>query len=454
MKVVMIGSGYVGLTTGVALSYIGHEVSIIDIDVKKIDKLKNRIPPFHEQGLEQLLQETSSSMSFYDHWEGINLDVDIIILAVGTPSKSNNEADLSYVEDAARQIGNKLTRNMNPLIVNKSTVPIGAADKVKQIIMQTCTAKGFVSHIQVASNPEFLREGEALYDSFYPDRIIVGVDSDFARNQLYSLYQPILERTFKPLSVLPKARNATLPPFISTSPNSAELIKYAANSFLAMKISFINEFANLAEQVGADITEVARGIGLDERIGTRFLNAGIGWGGSCFGKDTRAIIQTGKQYGSEMSIVQTVVQTNDKQRELVVKKLQNYLKVLRGKTIGILGLAFKPNTDDIRDAPSIDIIQRLIDLGVYVQVYDPLAMEQCKLSHPSLDIHYTETAEEVFNQAHAIILVTEWEEFRTLSYQHLVQRMRNNLVIDGRNFLNGEIITEYGYTYSGIGKGS
>lgn len=295
MKVTIVGSGYVGLTTGSALAYLGHQVMMLDTDTEKIHRLKEGDIPIHERGLTEILQESRANIRYSSDWNEFDPTVDVIIIAVGTPDKGNGIPDLTYVEAVAKSIGERITQANSPVIVNKSTVPIGSAARVKSITQQALKRRGVQQEVEVASNPEFLREGEALHDTFYPDRIVIGVESQKARSILHELYRPILEQTFIPPKMMTRPENYSLPTLITTSPTSSELIKYAANSFLAMKISFINEFANLAEQVGADISEVARGIGLDKRIGSRFLNAGIGWGGSCFGKDTAAIIHTAKQ---------------------------------------------------------------------------------------------------------------------------------------------------------------
>jgi UDPglucose 6-dehydrogenase len=453
LKITIIGSGYVGLTTGTAFAYLGHKVTLLDIDKNKIDKLRKGISPIYENGLDTLLNEVKDNITFIDSWEFFKPDAEIIIIAVGTPSKTNGDADLTYVERVAVELGNRIEDNSELVVVNKSTVPIGSASRVKTIINNILEERKVNATIHVASNPEFLREGEALFDTFYPDRVIIGVDSETAKNKLHSLYQPILEQTFIPPKNIERPVGYSLPALITTNPTSAELIKYAANSFLAMKISFINEFANLAEKVGADITQVARGIGLDTRIGTRFLNAGIGWGGSCFGKDTKAILYTAKQYNSDMKLVEATIEANYKQREVVIKKLQSILKVIRGKTIGILGLSFKPNTDDLRDAPSLDIIRKLLSLDAIVKVYDPIAMDNCKQQHPELDIKYEENAEDVFINSDAVVLVTEWDEFKRLPFIELGEKMNHKVIIDGRNALNPDIFVKNGFIYSGIGRG-
>lgn len=453
MKVLIVGSGYVGLTTGSALAYLGHEITLLDINEDRILRLRDGEVPIHERGLAEVLEESKENIQFTSSWEDFNSNVDIVIIAVGTPNKGNGDVDLTYVEIVAKSVGERLTENSHAVIVNKSTVPIGSAKRVKTIIEHELKKRGIVKNIEVASNPEFLREGEALYDTFYPDRIVIGVETDTAKHRLLSLYQPLLEQTFTAPRSVKRPDGVSLPSIITTSPTSAELIKYAANSFLAMKISFVNEFASLAELVGADITEVAKGIGLDKRIGSRFLQAGIGWGGSCFGKDTAAILYTANQYNYDMPLVQATIKTNYKQRETIIRKLQLELKVLRGATIGVLGLAFKPNTDDLRDAPSLDIIRGLIELGAIVKAFDPIAMTNCRVQNRDLDVQYAQSAQELFEGCDGVVLITEWEEFLHLPYSKLAKRMKKKLIIDGRNVLDKEALRKSGIIYRGIGRG-
>ncbi|QHT59914.1 UDP-glucose/GDP-mannose dehydrogenase family protein [Paenibacillus lycopersici] len=453
MRVLIVGSGYVGLTTGSALAYLGHEITLLDIDADRIMRLKDGEVPIHEKGLNELLSEARHNMNFISTWNDFDSSADIVIIAVGTPNKGNGDVDLTYVEVVAKSIGERLNPDSETIIINKSTVPIGSARRVKTIIEQELKKRNIVKSIDVASNPEFLREGEALFDTLYPDRIVIGTESQSATNRLLNLYKPLLEQSFIPPISIKRPEGLPLPSIITTSPTSAELIKYAANSFLAMKISFINEFAGLAELVGADIKEVTKGIGQDSRIGSRFLNAGIGWGGSCFGKDTAAIMYTANQYNFEMPLVHATIKTNYKQRESIIRKLQSELKVLRGSTIGVLGLAFKPNTDDLRDAPSIDIIRGLLELGANVKVFDPVAMNNCKKQYPNLNVVYTQSADEIFEDSHGVVLITEWEEFLHLPYLKLANQMKNKLIIDGRNVLDKELMLKCGVSYKGIGRG-
>ncbi len=452
MKVTIIGSGYVGLTTGVALAYIDHQVTLLDIDQQKIERLANGEIPIYEPGLKELLEDAKKNISFISSWDSFDPTTDVVIIAVGTPMRENGDADLSFVEAVAKSIGQRLISEKQPIIVNKSTVPIGSAAYVKSIIEQQCKKRGLQIDINVGSNPEFLREGVALVDTFYPDRIVIGADNKMTANQLQQLYSTILHQEYKPHDSLPKPKDYTESVLHITNTTSAEMIKYAANSFLAMKISFINEFANLAEKVGADIQEVAKGIGLDKRIGSKFLHAGIGWGGSCFPKDVLAISLTAEQYGFEMSMLKSTIEINNRQREWVIKKLQETLQTIRGKTIGILGLSFKPNTDDLRNAPSIDIIHKLIELGATVKVYDQIAMINFKNQYPALPLEYAEQVEDVFEEAHAVALLTEWKEFQKLDFEKTSSKMKRKIMIDGRNAFNSDAFKKAGYTYVGVGR--
>lgn len=452
LKVVIVGTGYVGLTTGLSLAYLGHKVYCIDKNQEVVENLKKGIPTIYESGLKELLEETKKDITFSDELATYLPDADVIVIAVGTPSKSNGDCDLTYVEGVAEEIGNNLTPGKVPVIVNKSTVPVGTCRRVEVVVQDKLQQRDIDMDVLVASNPEFLREGVALNDTLYPDRIVVGADDVRAINVLRQMYAPILEQTFTPPKVVPRPEGYELPAFVTASATSAELIKYASNAFLAMKISFINEFAGLAEKVGADIQEVARGIGLDKRIGPRFLMAGAGWGGSCFPKDTRAILHTGSQYGYEMPLVESTIKVNQRQRLCMVEKLQSLLKVIRGSTIGILGLSFKPDTDDLRDSPSIDIIHRLLELGGRVKVYDPIAMENCKKQYPDLDIEYCSSIEELVKGCDAVTLITDWKEFSYIDWEEAGDLMRQKIIVDGRNMLQKEDLKETGFQYTGVGR--
>lgn len=451
LKVTIVGTGYVGITTGLSLAYLGHKVTCVDKNPEIISKLQAGQPTIHENGLDELLEKTKKNTKFTTELSDAN-GSDVYIIAVGTPCKDNGDADLVYVESVAKEIGNYLPSGKKAVIVNKSTVPIGSAKRVETVIKERLARRGVEANIIVASNPEFLREGIALNDTFYPDRIVVGADDVSAYNTLRQLYAPILEQTFTPPQSVPRPQGQELPAFVTTSTTSAELIKYAANSFLAMKISFINEFAGLAERVGADIKEVARGIGLDKRIGANFLAAGAGWGGSCFPKDTKAIIYTGSLYDYEMPLVDASVRVNTRQRKSIVEKMQASLKVIRGNTIGILGLAFKPETDDLRDSPAIDIIQMLTNMGARVKVYDPVAMDNCRCQYADLEIEYATTVEELVKDCDAVALITDWKEFAYLDWGKIGKSMNQRILIDGRNMLDKDDLEQKGFMYIGIGR--
>ena len=451
LSIIVIGTGYVGLTTGLALSYLGHQVTCVDKNPEIIQRLRQGKSPIYEPGLEELLKEQKGRIEFVDSIDAFIPKADIAIVAVGTPSKVNGDTDLTYVEEVAREIGAAMVTDQSLLVVNKSTVPIGTARRVKTVLEEELSKRCVHSNFSVASNPEFLREGAALHNTLFPDRIVVGADEIDSVNLLRQMYAPILDQTFIPPKNLVRNEGYSLPPLVITSPTSAELIKYTANAFLAMKVSFINEFAGIAERVGADIREVARGIGLDNRIGPNFLNAGVGWGGSCFPKDVRSIIYTGNQYGYDMSLVKAALEVNSRQRKTVIEKLQATLKVIRGSTIGVLGLAFKANTDDIRESPAIDVIEGLLEMGARVKVYDPIAMEKYRQDYPRQEVIYADSVGQAAFEADALVLLTDWEEFRHINWEEVGACMKGSVFIDGRNLLQKEEMAQLGFSYLGIG---
>ncbi|MCL4418517.1 UDP-glucose/GDP-mannose dehydrogenase family protein [Patescibacteria group bacterium] len=452
LKVVIVGTGYVGLTTGVCLAYLGHRVTCVDVNEKIISELNIGKPTIHEPGMEELMVLARNNLVFSFSLKEAMPEADIVVIAVGTPSKNNGDADISAVERVAEEIGAILNSDSPLVIVNKSTVPIGSARRVETVVKAKLERRNVECNFFVASNPEFLREGAAIRDTLYPDRIVVGSESAQAFDILGQLYNPILKQTFEPPAFIPRPAEYKCPSFIATNPTSAELIKYAANSFLAMKISFINEFAGLAERVGADIKEVAQGIGLDKRIGLDYLQAGLGWGGSCFGKDTRAISYTASQYGYKMELVQSTIDVNYRQRMVAVEKLQKALKVLRGSIIGILGLSFKPNTDDLRDAPSVDIINKLIELGARVRVFDPVAMPNFQRQFKNMAVEYCEDVITLSIDCDALVLVTEWHDFAKIDWSLISKNMRQKIIVDGRNFVKNEEFEKIGFNYFGMGR--
>lgn len=450
MRVWIIGAGYVGLTTGCVFAYLGHEVTMLDTDHQKIEQLQTGSIPFYEKGLQEIFEQAAPRMTFTSSWDDFTDDAEVLMLAVGTPSLEDGQVDLSYLYRAAQQIGER-DWNQCPLVLIKSTVPPGTAYALKRIIEEERKKKGLIQNVSVLSNPEFLREGEAVHDAFYPDRIIVGADQQQDVPIVERLYQSILQQSFPPPEVAPRPADYQAPVFLATSPASSELMKYASNAFLATKISFINEFAKLAEKAGADIRDVARGIGLDRRIGSAFLKAGIGWGGSCFGKDVKAMIHLGKELGTDMKLVEATLEVNQKQRQHVIGKLQDTLYDCKNRTIGLLGLSFKPHTDDLRDAPALDLIHELFRLGAWVKVYDPIAMPNCQKQYPDLPVEYCDTVEDLFTDADAVVLVTDWPAFRDLSYTRLGELMGQKNLLDARNFLDPNHLQAAGFTYQGIG---
>lgn len=451
MRVAIIGTGYVGLTTGVCLAFTGHSVACLDTDEAKIAALKAGEVPIYEPNMCELLEESQRNLQFTSTYAEAIPGADVVFIAVGTPPTPSGAPNLEFLSQAARSIGQYVNGEFT-VVVNKSTVPIGSGNWVGSLVREACEQRpdGKGTEFAVASNPEFLREGSALHDSLYPDRIVIGADEPRALEVLYSLYRPILDQTFSAPSYLPRPEAVVAVPLLSTDLASAELIKYAANAFLALKISFINEMGLLAERVGANITEVARGIGLDSRIGPRFLSAGLGWGGSCFGKDTSALIATAGEYGLHLPIVEAARKVNGWQRDRVVEKLLQELKILKGRTIGLLGLAFKPNTDDLREAPAIEIAQKLIDRGVRVKAHDPIALDRFQREHSRMGLNLCASACDMAEGCDALVLVTEWNEYRELDWECVARKMRNPFLLDGRHALDREKVTRAGMRYMSI----
>jgi UDPglucose 6-dehydrogenase len=454
MRIVITGAGYVGLTTGAALAYLGHEVTCVDIDEAKIEALSEGRSPIYEPGLDDLISLANSHLRFSIDAAAAIVDADVVFIAVGTPPSADGSPDLSAVEAAARTVGENMASEFT-VVVNKSTVPIGSAHWVESLVKEAFEnrhGESGTERFAVCSNPEFLREGSAIADILYPDRVVVGSGNDRASEILYTLYRPILEQTFAPPRFLPRPAGLSAVPMLTTDVASAELIKYASNAFLSTKISFINEIGLLAEKVGADVTQIAKGMGLDSRIGGRFLQAGLGWGGSCFGKDSSALIATAAEYGLPMPIVEAVRTVNYRQREEVVNKLLAELKILKGKTIGILGLSFKPDTDDLRDSPAMDIAQRLIERGARVKAHDPVSMDRARAEHRNLAIAYCDDPEEVVCCSDAVVLATDWPQYRDVPWKRLGRSMHGSVVVDGRNFLDGKQLSKAGFRYVGIGR--
>ncbi len=435
MRIAMIGTGYVGLVSGACFADFGHRVTCVDTDAGKIAALDRGEIPIFEPGLDDLVAASvqAGRLDFTTDLAGPVGEADAVFIAVGTPSRrGDGHADLSYVHAAAREIASAL-RGFT-VVVTKSTVPVGTGDEVERIIRETNPQ----ADVAVASNPEFLREGAAIRDFKHPDRIVVGTSDERARKLVGEVYRPLY---------LNQA------PIMYTGQRTAELIKYAANAFLATKITFINEIADLAEKVGADVQEVARGIGLDNRIGTKFLNAGPGFGGSCFPKDTRALVKTALDHDVPLRIVEAVLAVNDNRKRAMARKVAAALGGnLRGKTVGVLGLTFKPDTDDMREAPSIPLVTGLLDLGARVRAYDPAGMEQARSELP--DIAYCTDAYDCAKGADALVIVTEWVQFRALDLPRLKREMAQPVIVDLRNIYRREDMTAHGFAYESVGRGA
>ncbi|WP_395778641.1 UDP-glucose dehydrogenase family protein [Aquidulcibacter sp.] len=433
MRVTMVGTGYVGLVSGACFADFGHQVICVDKDVGKIDRLHQGIMPIFEPGLEDLVASNvkAGRLSFTTDLSEAVKEADTVFIAVGTPSRrGDGHADLSYVEQAAREIAEHMQGYT--VVVNKSTVPVGTGDLV-QSIMTEVNPKGDFS---VVSNPEFLREGAAIGDFKRPDRVVVGTEDERARQVMRELYRPLF-------------LNET--PILFTDRRTSELIKYAANAFLAVKIAYINEMADLCEQVGANVQEVARGIGLDNRIGKKFLNAGPGYGGSCFPKDTLALMRTAQESHAPVTIVEATVASNtNRKKRMAGKIIEACGGDVAGKTIGILGLTFKPNTDDMRDSPSLDIVPALLAAGAKVRAYDPEGMEEAKKELTGIEM--VGGPYEVADNADAIVILTEWDQFRALDFERIATQMRKPVMVDLRNIYNPEDLRQDGFTYVSIGR--
>ncbi len=436
MNIAIVGTGYVGLVSGACFAEVGINVTCIDIDSAKIDRLKSGIIPIYEPGLEELVNRNMKAgrLHFTTDLASCLNDVEVVFSAVGTPPDEDGSADLQYVLNVARTFGQHI--NKYAILVTKSTVPVGTSTKIKAVIDAELQKRNLDIPFEVASNPEFLKEGAAIKDFMSPDRVVIGIESERARKVMERLYRPFLLNNFRVI-------------FMDIA--SAEMTKYAANSMLATRISFMNDIANLCELVGADVNMVRKGIGSDARIGNKFLYAGCGYGGSCFPKDVKALIHTGKEHGYNMRIIEAVEEVNESQKSIVFQKLEKTISNLSGKRIAIWGLAFKPETDDMREAPSLVVINKLINAGAEVIVYDPVAMDEAKRRLGD-KIQYAQDMYDAVIDADAIALLTEWKQFRVPSWNIIKKAMRGNLIIDGRNIYDPTELAENGFEYHCIGK--
>ncbi len=434
MNIAMFGNGYVGLVTGTCLANLGHTVICVGVKEKKVADLQKNILPIYEPGLQELVVKNAAEkrLTFTTNAAKAVQSSDVIFIAVGTPQAADGNAEMTFVFQVAETIGKYM--NSYKVIVDKSTVPVGTADAVRERIQKNQTVQ---YPFDLVSNPEFLREGEAIHDFMNPDRIVIGVESEKAKEIMTHIYKGI-ERTGRPIFI--------------TDVKSSELIKYTSNAFLATKISFMNQIAALCEKVGGDIKEISKGIGLDTRIGSRFLQAGVGYGGSCFPKDVQALIYTAKENGVDLSLLRAVEDINDNQKKSLFPKIEKVLgsNQIAGKTITLFGLAFKPKTDDIREAPSVVIIEQLLAAGAKVKVYDPVAMQSMKIIQPYLK--YCLNAYEAAQDSDCIIVVTEWDEFRYIDLKKIKEQMKTPCIVDGRNIYDPIKVRELGFKYVGIGR--
>lgn len=437
MKIAIVGSGYVGLVTGACFSDMGAEVACVDIDAEKIARLRRGVIPIYEPGLDEMVirNQEAGRLRFTTDLPSVLPEVEAVFCAVGTPPDEDGSADLSYVLEVARTIGRYLTRYV--CVVTKSTVPVGTADKVRAAITEELRARGVTVDFDVASNPEFLKEGAAIADFMRPDRVVVGVDNDRARMLMERLYRPFMLSADR---------------MIFTDIRSAEMIKYAANAMLATRISFMNDIANLCDCVGADVDMVRRGIGADRRIGIKFLYPGCGYGGSCFPKDVKAIINTARNHGYDMRVLKAVEEVNADQKRLLFQKLMKHFGGdIKGRTIALWGLSFKPETDDMREAPALVLIELILEAGGNVCAYDPVAMDEARRRLGDT-VEYACDMYDAAKDADALMLVTEWKEFRMPSWRRLKETMRTPVVLDGRNIYRRAELEADGFTYYALGK--
>ena len=442
MNITIIGTGYVGLVSGTCFSEFGFNVTCVDKDTNKIDNLQNGIIPIYEPSLEDLVKKNmiAKRLSFSTSLSKVFKDSDAIFIAVGTPTNvNNNKADLKYIYDVIREIADLIDINDNPkLIVTKSTVPVGTGKEIESYILNYRNELKIGKNFDIASNPEFLREGSAIEDFMRPDRVVCGVSSEFAKSILKTLYRPL---------------NLRETPILFTKRETAELIKYASNGFLATKITFINEMADICEKVGADVQDVAKGIGLDGRIGSKFLHPGPGFGGSCFPKDTRALAEIGKESGARTNLIETVIKVNESRKINMVKKITDAVDSIENKTIAVLGITYKPNTDDMRESPSLVIVPELLKRAKNVKVYDPVGMNNAKTMSEFDGVIWKENTFSCIENTDAIVIITEWNEFRALDFIKIKKILNKPIIIDLRNIYKHDTMREAGIKYISVGRG-
>lgn len=436
MNIAIVGTGYVGLVSGTCFAEMGAHVTCVDVDAQKIEKLKNGIMPIYEPGLEELVKRNVGfeRLKFTTNLAEVLDDVEVVFSAVGTPPDEDGSADLKYVLAVARQFGQNI--NKYTILVTKSTVPVGTAKKVKAAIQEELDKRGVDVPFDVASNPEFLKEGAAIKDFMSPDRVVVGTESEKAKEVMTRLYRPLMLQNFRVIFM-------DIP--------SAEMTKYAANAMLATRISFMNDIANLCERVGANVDSVRKGIGTDSRIGSKFLYAGCGYGGSCFPKDVKALVHTGLDNDYHMEVIEAVERVNEKQKSIVYDKIIKAVGDVKGKTIAIIGLAFKPETDDMREAPALIVIDKLLKDGATVRVFDPVAMDECKRRIGD-SVTYCKNMYDAADGADVFALMTEWRQFRMPSWNVIQKVMTGNVIVDGRNIYDRQELEDLGFIYTRIGE--
>ena len=450
MRVTIIGAGRVGLTTAVALNYLGHHVSCVDSDGGLVESLLNGEVPFYEPVVPDLWD--ASRIEVASRLSPASASADILFATVSTPTLPNGHADTSAVQSVAAQVAEIVPGQADVIVAIKSTVPPGTTDALQQLIDEVLRRRNCPARVTTASNPEFLREGSSLADMLYPDRIVLGTPDRPSLLSLLNLYRPIIQQQFCPPEGAPRPSGYSSASVLATRPINAELIKYAANSFLVTKLSFINELAGLAEQLGADITQIAKGMGLDHRIGPHYLDAGVGWGGPCLAKDVRALLGLAADNGREMPLLSAALSVNSRQRQHIVRRLEQALGSLQGKTVGILGLAFKANTDDLADSPALEVASLLVQSGAHLRCYDPVAEPRAMREHPHLPLEYHDNVSEMSRGCDALVLMTGWPEFKHLPWPDLASTMKGKMVVDARNFLDRQTIEQAGFTYLGIGR--
>lgn len=436
MNIAIVGTGYVGLVSGTCFAEMGCNVTCVDVDADKIERLRRGEMPIYEPGLEELVHRNVGygRLHFTTDLASVLDDVEVVFSAVGTPPDEDGSADLKYVLEVAREFGRNI--NKYTILVTKSTVPVGTAQKVKAAILEELDRRGVNVPFDVASNPEFLKEGAAIKDFMSPDRVVVGTESERAREVMGRLYKPFMMKDFRVIFM-------DIP--------SAEMTKYAANAMLATRISFMNDIANLCELVGADVDSVRQGLGSDPRIGRKFLYAGCGYGGSCFPKDVKALAHTARDCGYTMEVIEAVERVNERQKAIVFDKLRALVGELKGKTVAVLGLAFKPETDDMREAPSLEVLRRLLDAGASVRVFDPVAMNECRRIMGD-KVTYCKNLYDAVTGADAMALLTEWRQFRMPEWPRVHDLMRGHIIVDGRNIYNPAELEALGFRYSRIGR--